>query len=333
MSAFGGGGSDDFEEEEGTVETPYEQKADPAPSNFQQHEPQQHSAAAALPTASPAGPGHLSGESSAFDDEDDYSSPLHQAAIAKYAEAANVSIARPKAEETLYQAPPSLTISNGRDVMSKVNLNPLQSSASTGAQPNLSSSASSNAAHSLQPSVNSSLPRIHTSPATYDDSKTQLEALWAQQAATDPTLFTHAVYTRQTHFGKGEVHVTDPEKKGDGITSYITYKVKSSIEHSEGHVTEALVSRRYSDYLWLHEHLFLAVNLAGFLIPPIPNKAVVGRFAEDFVEERRRSLEMFIKRVVAHPIVSWSSRPSRAHITRWQNKAVKRMAGSVGAVG
>ena len=32
-------------------------------------------------------------------------------------------------------------------------------------------------------------------------------------------------------------------------------------------------------------------------------QAVVGRFAEDFVEERRRSLEMFIKRVVAHPIL------------------------------
>ena len=217
-----------------------------------------------------------------------------------------MSIARPKAEETLFnQAPPSLTISNGRDVMSKVNLNPPQSSASTGAQSNLSTSVPSHSsAAALQPSVNSSLPRIHTSPATYDDSKTSLEALWAQQAATDPSLFTHAVYTRQTHFGKGEVHVTDPEKKGDGITSYITYKVKSSIEHSEGHVTEAAVHRRYSDFLWLHEHLFLNVNLAGFLIPPIPNKAVVGRFAEDFVEDRRRSLEMFIKRVVAHPIVS-----------------------------
>ena len=35
----------------------------------------------------------------------------------------------------------------------------------------------------------------------------------------------------------------------------------------------------------------------------VPCQAVVGRFAEDFVEERRRSLEMFIKRVVAHPIL------------------------------
>ena len=321
MSAFGGGGSDDFEEEEGHVETPFEQRQDPEPSNF----PKDPSAPAALPSTSPTGPGHLSGESSAFDDEDDYSSPLHQAAIAKYAEAANVSIVRPKEETLFSQAPPSLTISNGRDALSKVNLNPLQSSASTGAQSNLSSSvpstASAAASHSLQPSVNSSLPRIHTSPATYDDSKTSLEALWAQQAATDPSLFTHAVYTRQTHFGKGEVHVTDPEKKGDGITSYITYKVKSAIEHTDGHVTETTVSRRYSDFLWLHEHLFLNVNLAGFLIPPIPNKAVVGRFAEDFVEERRRSLEMFIKRVVSHPIVRT---PEATHVSLTQRDTALR---------
>ena len=307
MSAFGSGGSDDFEEEEGHVETPYEQKEEAAPSNFDQFAPKPP-ASAALSSSASAGPGALSGESSAFDDEDDYSSPLHQAAIAKYAEAANVSIARPKEETLFAQAPPSLTISNGRDVMSKVNLNPLQSSASTGAQPNASASAASNplaaaSAQSLHPSAHSSLPRIHSSPATYDDSKTALEALWAGQAATDPALFTHAVYSRQTHFGKGEVHVTDPEKKGDGITSYIVYKVKSAIEHSEGHTLEALVSRRYSDFLWLHEHLFLNAQLAGFLVPPIPNKAVVGRFAEDFVEERRRSLEMFIKRIVAHPIV------------------------------
>ena len=65
----------------------------------------------------------------------------------------------------------------------------------------------------------------------------------------------------------------DPEKKGDGITSYITYKVKSSIEHAVGSVTEALVHRRYSDFLWLHEHLFLSPQLAGFLIPPIPNSS------------------------------------------------------------
>ena len=70
----------------------------PHPPTSNRTEPQQptHTAAVSTLGASPAGPGALSGESSAFDDEDDYSSPLHQQAIAKYAQAANVSIARPE---------------------------------------------------------------------------------------------------------------------------------------------------------------------------------------------------------------------------------------------
>ena len=260
----------------------------------------------------------LSGQASEFDDEDDFSSPLHAQALATYAQAANVALTRPDPLQAQFNtAPPALTISNGRDVLSKLQppANPLLSSASTGAVDPLSSSLLPSSASSLKPPFpaggaaaggggsSGALPRIHTSPPTYDDSKTSLEALWAGQAATDPSLYTHAVYARQSHFGKGEVHVMDPEKKGDGITSYITYKVKSSIEHSVGNVSESLVHRRYSDFAWLHEHLFLSPQMAGFLIPPIPNKAVVGRFAEDFVEERRRSLEMFIKRIVAHPIL------------------------------
>ena len=320
MSAFGsgGGGGDDFEEEEAPYEAPYEAREASAAASITAG-----SAAASLTTTaapgalstspqsppSTSGSKALSGHASEFDDEDDFSSPLHAQALANYAQAAKVALTKPDPLHAQFNtAPPALTISNGRDVLSKVTapggaasgnpLQALQSSASTGADPLTAPQSSARPA-----TAGAALPRIHTSPPTYDDSKTSLEALWAGQAATDPSLYTHAVYSRTTHFGRGEVHVIDPEKKGDGITSYITYKVKSSIEHSVGQVTETLVHRRYSDFLWLHEHLFLSTQLAGFLIPPIPNKAVVGRFAEDFVEERRRSLEMFIKRVVAHPIL------------------------------
>ena len=191
-----------------------------------------------LPGASKA----LSGLASEFDDEDDFSSPLHAQAVAQYAQAANVALTRPDPLQAQFNtSPPALTISNGRDVLSKLQSqgNPLISSASTGAGDPLSSSLPSTSASLKPPNPaagggGGGLPRIHTSPPTYDDSKTSLEALWAGQAATDPSLYTHAVYTRSTHFGRGEVHVMDPEKKGDGITSYITYKVKSSIEHSPG---------------------------------------------------------------------------------------------------
>lgn len=39
----------------------------------------------------------------------------------------------------------------------------------------------------------------------------------------------------------------------------------------------------------------------GYLIPPIPEKQYVGRFEGDFIEERRRSLEQFLFRILSHP--------------------------------
>jgi hypothetical protein len=337
MSAFGNAGGGDFEEEAFDSYEAEDQQPDAmAGSGSSASAAQSATAADSLaapsgsalstsPRSPPSVGSHLlSGSASAFDDEDDFaSSPLHAQAVAQYAQAANVSLSKPNPlQASFHSAPPPLTINNGRDsVLSRVPVsNPLLQTPGTAgqdSQPLQSGGVASSSASSLRPAVvgNPTLPRIHTSPPSYDDSKTSLEALWSQQAATDPSLFTHAVYSRTTHFGKGEVHVIDPEKKGDGISSYIVYKVKSSIEHSPGKVTEATVSRRYSDFLWLHEHLFLTPQLSGFLVPPIPDKAVVGRFAEDFVEERRRSLEMFIKRVVAHPIVS-STKHSAASTAR-----------------
>ena len=413
MSAFGhAGGGDDFEEEEMPYEAPYEaQDAAPAVAPPTVNPPALSSLNPSPQAPSGSSTKALSGVASEFDDEDDFSSPLHAQAVAQYAQAANVALTRPDPLQAQFNtSPPALTISNGRDVLAKVS-NPLQASASTGSDPSAQGqSGGLKPPSGAGPAVaGAALPRIHTSPPTYDDSKTSLEALWAQQAATDPSLYTHAVYSRQTHFGKGshahlpapallapalpaaaaaavltafrcaapllclcspplhpravgsavprpvlcswpalradllccapcrlwtaprlssvfasvpspcaalpslhptllvsvadsrptaaltlpspcplslpacplcvqgEVHVIDPEKKGDGITSYITYKVKSSIEHAVGSVTEALVHRRYSDFLWLHEHLFLSQPLAGFLIPPIPNSQTTRR--------------------------------------------------------
>ena len=213
MSAFGhAGGGDDFEEEEVPYEAPYEAR-DVAPTVVAPTvNPPALSSAAALSSSpqSPAVPSTkaLSGVASEFDDEDDFSSPLHAQAVAQYAQAANVALTRPDPLHAQFNtSPPALTISNGRDVLSKVQANPLQSSASTGSDP---SAASQGPSSGLRPPsgaapavAGAALPRIHTSPPTYDDSKTSLEALWAQQAATDPSLYTHAVYSRQTHFGKG----------------------------------------------------------------------------------------------------------------------------------
>ncbi|KAL3775206.1 LOW QUALITY PROTEIN: hypothetical protein ACHAW5_002767 [Stephanodiscus triporus] len=59
------------------------------------------------------------------------------------------------------------------------------------------------------------------------------------------------------------------------------------------------VLRRYSDFLWLYERLHR--ERGGSIVPPLPEKQAVSRFSPDFVEDRRRSLERFLRRVVLHP--------------------------------
>ncbi len=45
--------------------------------------------------------------------------------------------------------------------------------------------------------------------------------------------------------------VREPEKVGDGMNAYVTYKV-----HTKGENDKIIVSvRRYSDFLWLHDRL------------------------------------------------------------------------------
>ena len=59
------------------------------------------------------------------------------------------------------------------------------------------------------------------------------------------------------------------------------------------------VLRRYSDFLWLYEKL--QQERAGAIVPPLPEKQPVGRFSPAFVEDRRRALERFLRRVSVHP--------------------------------
>ena len=63
--------------------------------------------------------------------------------------------------------------------------------------------------------------------------------------------------------------------------------------------TFSAVLRRYSDFLWLYERLHL--ERAGAIVPPLPEKQPVGRFNQAFVEDRRRQLERFLRRVAVHP--------------------------------
>jgi len=94
--------------------------------------------------------------------------------------------------------------------------------------------------------------------------------------------------------------VRDPEKVGDGMNAYVTYKV-----HTKGDNDKPIVSvRRYSDFLWLHDRL--EEEFIDVIIPPVPEKAFVNNTSSDIVEYRRRELEKFLKRVLRHSSLSKS---------------------------
>ncbi|TPX36655.1 hypothetical protein SmJEL517_g01340 [Synchytrium microbalum] len=62
------------------------------------------------------------------------------------------------------------------------------------------------------------------------------------------------------------------------------------------------VVRRYRDFLWLYTQLL--TKYPGIVVPPVPEKAALGRFSDDFVESRRGALERFLRRTASHPILS-----------------------------
>jgi len=95
------------------------------------------------------------------------------------------------------------------------------------------------------------------------------------------------------------VTISSPSKVESSLlnthTEYMIH-VKTSLNHYKN--SEFSVARRYSDFNWLREQL--AENNKGYLIPPLPEKAVLNRFNAEFVEYRRKELERFLQRVVAH---------------------------------
>ncbi len=67
---------------------------------------------------------------------------------------------------------------------------------------------------------------------------------------------------------------------------------------------QVTVIRRFTQFEWLHQ--VLAKHYSALLIPPLPEKQYSGRFASDFIETRRADLEMWMSRLVRHPVLRYS---------------------------
>ncbi|KAK3610239.1 hypothetical protein CHS0354_022292 [Potamilus streckersoni] len=110
-----------------------------------------------------------------------------------------------------------------------------------------------------------------------------------------------------------EIMVTEPMKVGDGMGAYIVYKVMTKTNVPAFRRNDMCVPRRFSDFLGLHEKLSEKHVHQGCIVPPAPEKSVLGMTkvkmskeesgSADFVEKRRAALERFLKRTAAHPVL------------------------------
>jgi len=113
------------------------------------------------------------------------------------------------------------------------------------------------------------------------------------------------------------IQVSDPHKIGEGVmNSYMAYKVKTKTSLSQFRNSEITVDRRFSDFLGLHEKLLAKHRHVGHIVPPAPEKSVIGMtlvkiskndeeaVSIDFVEKRRAALERYLNRLTRHaPVV------------------------------
>uniref|UniRef100_A0A8C6WPE8 Sorting nexin-2 n=1 Tax=Neogobius melanostomus TaxID=47308 RepID=A0A8C6WPE8_9GOBI len=105
-----------------------------------------------------------------------------------------------------------------------------------------------------------------------------------------------------------DVSVTSPEKIGQSeLLNYLPSDTSLAMFKSK----TFFVRRRFSDFLGLYEKLSVKQSLHGCVIPPPPEKSVVGMTkvkvgmddpsSVEFVERRRGALERYLQRVVSHP--------------------------------
>ncbi|KAF7270816.1 hypothetical protein GWI33_016223 [Rhynchophorus ferrugineus] len=97
-----------------------------------------------------------------------------------------------------------------------------------------------------------------------------------------------------------DITIADTQKMGEGMGAYVAY-----------------LTRRFSDFLGLHDKLTEKYLKVGRIIPPAPEKSVIGMTkikmgsstegnqnnGSDFVERRKASLERYLRRTAQHPVL------------------------------
>uniref|UniRef100_A0A7S3YV89 PX domain-containing protein n=1 Tax=Lotharella globosa TaxID=91324 RepID=A0A7S3YV89_9EUKA len=109
------------------------------------------------------------------------------------------------------------------------------------------------------------------------------------------------------------VEIGDPQSVKSFSGSYTTYAltIEPRIEEVK------FVRRRYSDFIWLRK--WLGEAFPCIFIPPLPPKNFLAKMKSEFIEERQKGLQEFMKRVISrHPFFIHST-PFQLFISKHSN--------------
>ncbi|XP_044735424.1 sorting nexin-2 [Chrysoperla carnea] len=114
-----------------------------------------------------------------------------------------------------------------------------------------------------------------------------------------------------------DISIQESQKVGDGMGAYLAYKVITRTNIPIFKKKTMCVMRRFSDFLGLHDKLIEKYQRTGRIIPPAPEKSVIGMTkikmsnqsetgsptSSDFVERRKQGLERYLRRTAKHPVL------------------------------
>ncbi|KAG9341175.1 hypothetical protein JZ751_019614 [Albula glossodonta] len=124
-----------------------------------------------------------------------------------------------------------------------------------------------------------SVPSISVTPSTSKTQPKSLEELEEEESEDKFEL---------------NIAITNPEKVGDGMNAYMAYKVSTQTTLPMFRNKTFTVRRRFSDFLGLFEKLSEKHSQNGYIVPPPPEKSIVGKHL-------LLHLKRYLQRVVVHP--------------------------------
>jgi sorting nexin-1/2 len=149
-------------------------------------------------------------------------------------------------------------------------------------------------------------PPSPSRPSTYESQSSSSTSV-SKADSTEKVVTTKPVQKRSSE-DVIEITVSDPTKVGDGMSSYMTYRITTKTTLSIFTKPEFSVNRRFSDFLGLHTKLVQKHLHLGIIVPSPPEKDSMhmakvkiskdeSSTPADFVDRRRALLERYLNRI------------------------------------